>query len=80
MTTPRSQSEGRHKIKGTSGITASYLLPDGMVTGVCDLDVELELPAGVEVGEGWTVLPLKFYMIWVHSVVRQEGFYLQERS
>lgn len=56
------------------------MLPDGMVTSVCDLDVELGLPTGVEVGKGWTVLPLKSHMIWVHSVVRQEGFYLQERE
>jgi len=44
---------------------------------VCDLDVELRYPGGAAVSKGWTVRPLKSYMIWVQTGVSQVGFYLQ---
>jgi len=49
--------------KVTVGITALSFLRDQIERKVCDLDVGLEFPKGVEALMGGTVRPLKFYMI-----------------
>ena len=43
---------------------------------VCDLDVGLAHPPGVDARKGWTVRPLRRYTSWVQNVVKQFGFYL----
>ena len=48
-----------------------------MKNKACYLDVELRYPSEVGFAKGRSVRPLKSYMIWVHSVAKQEGFYLQ---
>lgn len=47
----------------TTGITALFLLRVLIKKGVCDLDVGLGFPKGAEAFEGWSVRPLKSYMI-----------------
>ncbi len=64
-------------IKATLGITEQLLVRDLIELIVCHLYVELRLPVGAAPYKGRSVRPLKSYMIWVHSVARQEGFYLQ---
>ena len=56
------------------------MLRDRIEVIVCHLYVELRYPIRAVTYEGGSVRPLKSYMIWVHSVVRQEGFYLQSNN
>ena len=64
-------------IKATLGITEQLLLRDLIELIVCHLYVELRCPIRAVSYKGRSVRPLKSHMIWVHSVARQEGFYLQ---
>lgn len=60
----------------TTGITALFLLRVLIKKEVCDLDVGLGFPKGAEAFDGWSVRPLKPYMIWVQTDVSQVSFYL----
>ncbi len=51
------------RIKVTTGITALYRSRVHIDDDVCDLDVELRYPRGAAASKGWTVRPLKPYMI-----------------
>jgi len=51
------------KVLVTTGITALFLLRVLIKKEVCDLDVGLGFPKGAEALEGWSVRPLKSYMI-----------------
>jgi len=60
----------------TVGITALSFLRAQIEKKVCDLDVGPRFPEDVEVFKGWSVRPLKSYVIWVQTGVSQVGFYL----
>jgi len=47
----------------TVGITALSFLRAHIEKKVCDLDVGPEYPKDAEVFKGWSVRPLKFYVI-----------------
>jgi len=47
----------------TVGITALSFLRVHIEKKVCDLDVGPEYPKDAEVFKGWSVRPLKFYVI-----------------
>lgn len=73
---------GRHIdywIKVTQGITG--LLPYQVLIyrAVWHLDVDSTRPGGAVAAKGWPVLPLKCYVSWVQTVVRQVGSYLLRR-
>ena len=72
---------GRHRayrIKATPGITAWFRPSVHSDGGVRDLDVGSAYPGGEEAAKGWSVRPLKRYVSWVQSVVRQLGLYPQQ--
>ena len=60
----------------TVGITALSFLRVLIEKRVCDLDVGPECPKDAAVFKGWSVRPLKFYVIWVQTGVSQVSFYL----
>ena len=69
---------GRHRayrIKATPGITAWFRPSVHSDGGVRDLDVGSAHPGGGEAAKGWSVRPLKCYVSWVQTVVRQVGLY-----
>lgn len=63
-------------IKATVGITGSSLLRDHINGAVWHLDVDSARPGGEVAAKGWPVLPLKCYVSWVQTAVRQVGSYL----
>ena len=58
---------------GITGLLGRVVVMSGPVY---HLDVELSFPGGEASPKGWTVRPLKAYMIWVQTVVMQVSFYL----
>ena len=63
------------RIKGTPGITG-WSGPRVHIDGpVRHLDVGSAHPGGEEAPKGWSVRPLKGYVSWVQTVVRQVGPY-----
>jgi len=63
-------------IKATAGITGSSPLRAPIDGAVWHLDVDSARPGGEAATKGWPVLPLKCYVSWVQTVVRQVGSYL----
>ena len=64
------------RIKGTPGITG-LSPPRVHIDGeVWHLDVGSSHPGAGEGPKGWAVRPLKWYVSWVQTVVRQVGPYL----
>ena len=67
-----------YRIKATPGITG-WSGPRVHIDGpVRHLDVGSAYPGGEEAPKGWSVRPLKRYVSWVQSVVRQLGLYPQQ--
>ena len=63
------------RIKGTPGITG-LSPPRVHIDGeVWHLDVGSSHPGAEEGPKGWAVRPLKRYVSWVQTVVRQVGLY-----
>ena len=64
-----------YRIKATPGITG-LSLPRVHIDGVVwHLDVGSSQPGAVAGPKGWAVRPLKRYVSWVQTVVRQVGLY-----
>jgi len=61
------------RIKATLGITGSSWMRVLTESGVRHLDVDSSHPGCVAVSKGWSVRPLKRYVSWVQTVVRQVG-------
>jgi hypothetical protein len=64
------------RIKGTLGITGSFVLRVPIDARVWHLDVDSSHPGGAEAPKGSTVRRLKWYVSWVQTAVRQVGLYL----
>ncbi len=63
------------RIKGTPGITGWSGQRVHIGGPVRHLDVGSAHPGGEEAPKGWSVRPLKGYVSWVQTVVRQVGPY-----
>lgn len=63
-------------MKATVGITGSSLFRAHINGAVWHLDVDSAFPGGEVAAKGWPVLPLKCYVSWVQTAVRQVGSYL----
>ena len=67
--------EAAYRIKVTPGIT-EWSRPIARIAGaVRYLDVGSSHPGAVVGPKGWSVRPLKWYVSWVQTVVRQVGLY-----
>eukprot|EP01026_Neomeris_dumetosa_P079118 TRINITY_DN85_c0_g1_i1.p2 TRINITY_DN85_c0_g1~~TRINITY_DN85_c0_g1_i1.p2 ORF type:complete len:112 (-),score=5.85 TRINITY_DN85_c0_g1_i1:278-613(-) len=64
-----------HRIKGTPGITGLSLPSVHSGGAVWHLDVGSSHPGAEGGPKGWSVRPLKWYVSWVQTVVRQVGLY-----
>lgn len=63
-------------MKATVGITGLQPLRALIDGAVWHLDVDSACPGGEAAAKGWPVLPLKCYVSWVQTAVRQVGSYL----
>ena len=70
------QSVIDQRIKGTLGITGSFVLRVPIDARVWHLDVDSSQPRSAEASKGMTVRHLKWYVSWVQTAVRQVGLYL----